>query len=258
MTGDEGVRFCGKCRKNVYNLAAMSAPEARKLLKEAEGGTACLRLARRTDGTVVTGDCRARLRAARARGLIAFAGVLAVVVIELCAQASGLRSLRSWLRSWHGGGTQEETARVPDSPRDTARRLPILDDERYVLGGATVAAPGSLAATLAETLNEPPAGAPRVIHARTIPPSVAAALKASGGDPVLPRPLRHTRQDIRYNAEICVSEKGRVAGVTAIGPVDARLHGAVARKLKTWTYRPYVAGGEARPFCTFVSFLFKL
>ncbi len=56
MSGDERVRFCGDCRKQVYNLSGMSADEAEALLREKEGDL-CARLYRRADGTVLTTDC---------------------------------------------------------------------------------------------------------------------------------------------------------------------------------------------------------
>ncbi|HEY1586544.1 MAG TPA: hypothetical protein VGH63_12705 [Polyangia bacterium] len=67
MSGDNRVRFCGKCEKNVYNLSAMSRDEGEALVREKEGRL-CVRLYQRADGTVITNDCpvgqrRARLRA---------------------------------------------------------------------------------------------------------------------------------------------------------------------------------------------------
>lgn len=55
MQGDERVRFCGRCEKYVYNLKEMSREESVALLLEK--GEACVRMARRADGTVVTNDC---------------------------------------------------------------------------------------------------------------------------------------------------------------------------------------------------------
>src|SRR4051794_35729115 len=37
MIGDERVRFCGSCQKNVYNLSAMVSDEAERLLAQHEG-----------------------------------------------------------------------------------------------------------------------------------------------------------------------------------------------------------------------------
>ena len=94
MRGDERVRHCGQCRQNVYNIAAFTRPEAERLLDETEG-RACLRIFRRPDGTVITADCRARLRAARRRGLLVFAGALLVIIwAQITAQLVGLMALR--------------------------------------------------------------------------------------------------------------------------------------------------------------------
>jgi hypothetical protein len=56
MQGDDRVRACAKCEKNVYDLSALTRAEAEALLARAEG-TLCLRFYRRADGTVVTSDC---------------------------------------------------------------------------------------------------------------------------------------------------------------------------------------------------------
>jgi hypothetical protein len=56
MTGDDFVRFCGECSKNVYNLSALTAEEAIDLIREHEGNL-CGRFFRRADGNVLTGDC---------------------------------------------------------------------------------------------------------------------------------------------------------------------------------------------------------
>jgi hypothetical protein len=98
MTGDDRVRSCDRCRKNVYNVAAMTRAEVVAMIRGA-GESACLRLTRRPDGTIVTAGCWARLRQARRRGLLAFAVVLPVVLAaQLWTQAFGLRALVSLLR----------------------------------------------------------------------------------------------------------------------------------------------------------------
>jgi hypothetical protein len=99
MTGDDRVRFCGDCRQNVYNVAMFTRAEATRLLNDSSGRV-CLRIFRRPDGTVVTDDCRARLRAARKRGLLIFAGTLVVVFwAQICAQFVGLMGLRRLMNS---------------------------------------------------------------------------------------------------------------------------------------------------------------
>ncbi|HTB75184.1 MAG TPA: hypothetical protein VK762_18170 [Polyangiaceae bacterium] len=63
MIGDDRVRFCGQCTKNVYNLSAVPREEAEALLRAAqereagEGAGLCIRIYRRSDGTVLTADC---------------------------------------------------------------------------------------------------------------------------------------------------------------------------------------------------------
>jgi len=56
MSGDEHVRFCGRCEKNVYDLSSLSSEQAESLLRE-RGESMCVRLFRRSDGTVLTSDC---------------------------------------------------------------------------------------------------------------------------------------------------------------------------------------------------------
>jgi hypothetical protein len=66
MKGDDRVRFCGECEKNVYNLSALSRDEATRLLAEREGSI-CVRLYRRADGTALTADCPVGVRRKRVR-----------------------------------------------------------------------------------------------------------------------------------------------------------------------------------------------
>jgi hypothetical protein len=85
MVGDERVRFCGQCSKNVYNLSAMSREDAEELVRAKEGNL-CARMVQRSDGTVMSADCPVGARKKRVRrtaiavvsgGLIA-SGVLSV------------------------------------------------------------------------------------------------------------------------------------------------------------------------------------
>jgi len=91
---DGRVRFCGHCRQNVYNVEAMSRAEAQRLIAAREGRL-CVRILRRPDGTVVTADCWARLRAARRRGFLPFLGMMVLVgLTELAAIGVGLVRLK--------------------------------------------------------------------------------------------------------------------------------------------------------------------
>jgi hypothetical protein len=55
MIGDDRVRFCGSCEKNVYNLLAMPAKEAHKFAAK-NAGKVCIRYVRTIDGRVQTAD----------------------------------------------------------------------------------------------------------------------------------------------------------------------------------------------------------
>src|SRR3954463_3597430 len=101
MRGDEQVRHCGQCKQNVYNVASFTRAEATRLLQE----RVCLRIYRRPDNTVITSDCRERLRAARKRGLLVFAGVALVVLwAQICAQFVGMMGLKRLLGGGHTMG----------------------------------------------------------------------------------------------------------------------------------------------------------
>ena len=63
---DPRVRFCGTCSKNVYNLSAMPRAEAEALILEREGAM-CVRVSKRADGTILSGDCPVGVRKRRIR-----------------------------------------------------------------------------------------------------------------------------------------------------------------------------------------------
>jgi hypothetical protein len=64
MQGDNRVRFCQTCAKNVYNLSEMSRSEAENLIAAKEGNL-CVRFYQRADGTILTDNCPVGLRIVR-------------------------------------------------------------------------------------------------------------------------------------------------------------------------------------------------
>lgn len=56
MNGDDRVRFCNSCQKNVYNVSKLSKAEAVKFISEKEGDL-CVTFYKRRDGSVVTQEC---------------------------------------------------------------------------------------------------------------------------------------------------------------------------------------------------------
>jgi hypothetical protein len=87
MVGDERVRHCGACDKDVFNLSAMTRDEAEALIAERVGNL-CARYYQRADGTIITSDCtvgiakrrRRRVMAAGIAALLAGAGGLALIL----------------------------------------------------------------------------------------------------------------------------------------------------------------------------------
>jgi hypothetical protein len=69
MTGDDRVRNCDSCKKDVFNLSLMSRDEAETLLREKTGGM-CVRYFQRHDGTIMLADCTIGKRQRRNRRLI--------------------------------------------------------------------------------------------------------------------------------------------------------------------------------------------
>lgn len=78
MSGDRRVRFCGLCKKNVYNFSAMTADQAVALIVRLEGRL-CARYYRRRDTSVLTSDCGYRSVAR----IISDASALALLLLAL-------------------------------------------------------------------------------------------------------------------------------------------------------------------------------
>lgn len=91
MAGDDRVRFCSACEKNVYQLDQLSTDEVRALVVEKEGKL-CWRFFVRKDGTVLTRDCPVGLRRARQRVVAALALCASVAL----AGAAGLFKQCGW------------------------------------------------------------------------------------------------------------------------------------------------------------------
>jgi hypothetical protein len=77
MVGDDRVRHCAACDRNVYNLSALTRDAAEALIARRHGRL-CVRYFQRTDGTILTADCPVGRRQRTRRRLIA-AGATAVL-----------------------------------------------------------------------------------------------------------------------------------------------------------------------------------
>ena len=112
MTGDDRSRACSLCKKNVYNISAMSRAEAESLIRANEGDI-CVRLFKRADGTVIVDNCPVGLRAIRkqlswvgarlVQAMTLFAAVAFIAFSVLATGSAGSMfggqrlSLKDWL-----------------------------------------------------------------------------------------------------------------------------------------------------------------
>jgi hypothetical protein len=77
MLGDDRVRHCNDCNKNVFNLSAMTRDQAEALIV-AKNGDLCARYYQRTDGTILLADCTVGMSQRNNRRLVA-AGAFALL-----------------------------------------------------------------------------------------------------------------------------------------------------------------------------------
>ncbi len=92
MVGDERVRFCLHCEKNVYNLSSMSREGAEELLRSQLGDGVCVRYYQREDGTVLTQDCPVGVKKKR-RKKIAMAAAGASMLAAAAATFASRRTV---------------------------------------------------------------------------------------------------------------------------------------------------------------------
>lgn len=90
MLGNNNVRYCGQCNKNVYNLSAMTRGEAETLIRRMEGRL-CVRYYMRRDGTIINADCPVGLRAFKQRVSRITTAIFALLIS--CFANIGLLSL---------------------------------------------------------------------------------------------------------------------------------------------------------------------
>jgi hypothetical protein len=102
MTGDDRVRFCGKCEKNVYDLSSLSRIEAEKLVGEREGRM-CVRFYQRPDGTMLTADCPVAVEKKRLRA-------------RIWARISGAAASLALLVGLHGGRARADVSVTENRP----------------------------------------------------------------------------------------------------------------------------------------------
>lgn len=119
MEGNARVRHCAACQRSVFNVSEMSTEDVERLLLA--GKTACVRLRRRRDGTVVTGDCRQRWRTRRTRAqerLSAGVGALSAVGLTVLILVATVTLFGNDIRRLFGASA---TGALPGDPRVATR-----------------------------------------------------------------------------------------------------------------------------------------
>jgi hypothetical protein len=99
MAGDERMRHCSQCNLNVFNLSDMTRDEATAFVAAREGRT-CVRMFKRSDGTVITRDCPVGIAAVRAKFVrltLATVGLLVALSATALAAISRAPVIRNYL-----------------------------------------------------------------------------------------------------------------------------------------------------------------
>ncbi|WP_437653012.1 hypothetical protein [Sorangium sp. So ce1182] len=193
MAGDDRVRFCQRCEKNVYNLSEMPRDEAERLVRAA-AGEMCVRLYQRADGTVLTADCPVGVNRRRVRNMAA-----AAVGGGLLAAGMALASASSSSRVVMGDLAPPPRAVAPDiGPRPVIGIMPPRSlpqpgaSDRTVMSiadrPASPEAPAPAAEAppgLEEAPAEPAATAPKAAPPRRgVAPGAKAPCGCVAGDPL--------------------------------------------------------------------------
>ena len=115
MLGDDRVRYCLGCEKNVYNLSSMKRDDAEALLRERLGSELCIRFYQRADGTILTQDCPEGVKKKRRKKLalaVAGAGAMAAAAATMFVKTTCRQGEPSVAVA--GGAIYEPTAKMGD------------------------------------------------------------------------------------------------------------------------------------------------
>lgn len=136
MTGDERVRHCGSCKKDVYNLSSMRRDEAEALIRE-KNGDLCARYYQRGDGTIILADCTVGKKQQRRRRVIAV-GAAAML-------ASGVALAYKLTREQKINATHDDLTAIAGGVSIDPHDYPMPSDQR--LGQVVAPVPASVPAS---------------------------------------------------------------------------------------------------------------
>jgi hypothetical protein len=87
MSGEGAIRSCARCDQEVFDLAQMTLAQAEALVASRQGGSSCVRLHKRRDGTMMFADCEVGAKGVwtRRAGLAIAATVIATTAVAWIA-----------------------------------------------------------------------------------------------------------------------------------------------------------------------------
>lgn len=133
MSGDERVRLCKNCGLHVYNISSMTRAEAMSLISNTEGRI-CVKIYRRTDGTLLTKDCPTGIRAVRKRvARVVSAGF--AVALSLCSIAIGQTRKQDGKAD---SGVEFKVKRTSSDAGRSVFRGTVTDQTKAMVAGAKV------------------------------------------------------------------------------------------------------------------------
>lgn len=208
MTGDDKVRLCGLCERNIYNISSMSAAEAAALIQNATERT-CIRMFRRADGTLMTNDCPTGLRAYRQR--------VGRTVSAAFAMVLGLFSISNAQRIPHGDskGTRSESNIEIPSIDGT-----VIDSNGAVIPDATVTVTTPSGKKLVAKTNQK--GFFRLIHFRMLGGKNHLRIESPGFNSFSDVFTIRQRESITFPAQLSVGTWIGVVTVTEAQMIDPR------------------------------------
>ena len=123
MAGDDMIRFCGQCKKNVHNLSTLPDDRLAEVLAERKIKETCVIMSKDKNGRVRFDNCPVALRKVRDhyRKVAVSLLLIAAWSLALSADAQGLVGAPPVVCNGGGGGA--EMGQMADFGYDTARDI---------------------------------------------------------------------------------------------------------------------------------------
>lgn len=157
MLGDERVRFCLSCEKNVFNLSSMNRDDAESLLRERLGNDLCIRFYQRADGTILTQDCPTGVKKKRRKKLalaVAGAGAMAAAAATMFLKTT---CRQGGMTAVAGGAMYEGEPRVTMGEMEATPVPPVMGSASpHVVDAPPISPPDGNGRWMAGGIKAPP------------------------------------------------------------------------------------------------------